>query len=162
MSPPTFRSASPLHLPAVEAIIGYTFTSRDLGMKAINALTNKKLASYNGFLNSYPLSNAFLAHKGFSLNIHEFLTLHPGCELISEKMMATVVKALINAVEHDSDARKRGYESVSSVMGVLAMVCEIEGSGSESEGEVDLLGVPELAVSGAGELSGVWNGNSLI
>jgi hypothetical protein len=182
MSPPAFRSASPLHLPAVEAIIGYTFTSRDLGMKAINTLTDKKLASHPGFLSSYPLSNAFLANKGFSLNIHEYLTLHPGCEFISEKMMATVVKALINVVELDSDAWKTSCESVFGVMGVfgtgnyrrvelelgvvmekkkekewgiLAMVCEIEESrGSESGSEsgreeVDLLGVPELAVSGA-------------
>jgi hypothetical protein len=186
MSPPAFRSASPLHLPAVEAIIGYTFTSRDLGMKAINTLTNKKLASHPGFLSSYPLSNVFLANKGSSLNIHEYLTLHLGCEFISEKIMATVVKALINAVELDSDSRKASCESVFGVMGVfgignyrrrvevdsgvvkekewgiLALVCEIEGSGSESEGEVDLLGVPELAVSRAGEMSGVWNGESLI
>lgn len=103
-----------------------------------------------------------------------------GCEFVSDKMMATAVRALIAAVADDSGSVRRG-QVVTRRIGVIAGGDKLweEGAWDEADkrtcirglekgmrcvevcgSEVDLLGVPEFKV----DLSapGVWDGLSLI
>lgn len=88
-------------------------------LRCLFSLTTKK-AAWTAMRNNV-LSNECLAEIGFTLGLDKYVNMDAGTTVVSKKMMATAVEALLGAVHLDG-----GDEALRRVLGLLRIVGQEE------------------------------------